>query len=174
MRSFKLFAISLITVTGLVMLNSCEADDTNSTGPGTGESTLTISHWGVDWSKGHAGSEGNEVPYDSGDGYTVSWCPVGDRVDGVFGLWYSPYMYPVKVMKLEATELSEVTSIDTTQWATTVCSIPLQNGEVWAAEARDGFVVFKVVSTLTDSAAIAQSHDWPVSVEYKYSATTEF
>jgi len=123
-----------------------------------------MSHWGVDWSKGLVGSEGNDV--NDADGETIGGCPNGSGTGS--GIWYRSRND--KIYRISGGELSGVTSIDTTKWDNDVCDTPLANGDLWAAQANDGFVVFKVVELPTDP----NDYQWKVKVQYKFSATTNF
>ncbi|KUO63427.1 hypothetical protein APF79_06560 [bacterium BRH_c32] len=154
----KMLFILFITFI-LFTFSTCNKDDI--TAPETGTKKLTVTHWGVDWSEGKVGSEGNEVAYEKSDGETVSWCAYGNSSGSAQGVWFRPYVDKLK--KLSVTDLNSVSLADTTNWLTDVCSSPLQNGDVWLAKCRDGYVVFKVTKQPDPNANF-----WPVEVEYKY------
>jgi hypothetical protein len=136
--------------------------------------TLRLTHWGVDWSEGVVGEANNVVDPEKNDGETIIWCPLGSGGGGWgTGIWFRARSE--KIMRLGPGDLSAITSIDTTRWATDVCSTPLRAGDIWATKALDGYIIFKVTEVATDSASIANgSDDWPAKVEYKYSTTTTF
>ena len=158
----NIITLSLFAFLLLAFLSSCNKDE-NPIAPDSIKS-LTMSHWGVDWSKGLVGSEGNDV--NDADGETIGWCPNGSGTGS--GIWYRSRID--KIYRISAGELSGVTSIDTTKWDNDVCDTPLANGDLWAAQANDGFVVFKVVELPTDP----NDHQWKVKVQYKFSASTTF
>ncbi|KAA0250420.1 MAG: hypothetical protein EDM75_12975, partial [Chlorobiota bacterium] len=63
----------------------------------------------------------------------------------------------------------------TTKWSNDVCATPLKPGDIWAAKANDGYVIFKITAVATDSASIANGPaTWPATVEYIHSPTINF
>ncbi|MBX3009443.1 MAG: hypothetical protein KF816_15590 [Melioribacteraceae bacterium] len=143
----------------LFVASSCNKDD--ATGPEDGIKKLTVTHWGVDWSEGKVGTQGNEVEWEKSDGETISWCAYGSSQSSGNGVWFRPYVDKLK--KLSTSDLSAASLADTTNWLTDVCSQPLQNGQIWMAKCRDGYVVFRVAKQPDINAQF-----WPVEVEYRY------
>jgi hypothetical protein len=127
-------------------------------------------HFGVDWSEGKASTE-TEIVINS-DGETVGWCPNGDGGGWGEGVWYRAVTE--NMYRVGPGNLSDVISVDTTKWSRDVCSTPLVNGDVWVAQAADGYVAFKVLDAPMDSAAIADNPFWSVEVEYKFSTVLGF
>ena len=152
----------------LVVFISC--DEETLTGPENGSDVLIINHSGVDWSEGIVGSE-TEYPEQS-DGETIAWCPTGVGGGWLTGIWYRSTKG--HIYRVGAGNLSDITNVDTTKWSDDLCDTPLVNGELWVTEALDGYVAFKVLDAPTDSASIADSPNWSVEVEYKFSTTVEF
>lgn len=151
---------AIFLIIPLLFIASLCKDD-NPTEPTNDQNTLTITHWGVDWSEGKAGAQDNEVSYEKSDGETVSWCAYGNSTGVSEGVWFRPYVDKLK--KLSVSDLNSVSLADTNNWSTDVCSTPLQNGQIWLAKCRDGYVAFKVTKQPDPN-----SNFWPVEVEYKY------
>lgn len=149
--------ISLIAV-AIVLLFSCKEE---STEPTIDIKKLTVTHWGVDWSEGKVGSQTLNLDYNVIDGETISWCAYGTNNSVSNGIWFRPYVDKLK--KISASDLNSASLSDTTNWSTDVCSTPLQNGDVWLAKCRDGYVVFRVTKQ-----PVATAEFWPIEVEYKY------
>ncbi|MFA7290315.1 MAG: hypothetical protein WC055_15680 [Melioribacteraceae bacterium] len=149
----------LLVSTFLLTFISCDKEDVTS--PENGINKLTVTHWGVDWSEGKVGADGNEVTYEKSDGETVGWCAYGNSSGSSQGVWFRPYVDKLK--RLSATDINSVSLADTANWSTDVCSSPLQNGQIWLAKCRDGYVVFKVTKQPDTNTQF-----WPVEVEYKY------
>ncbi|HRI45525.1 MAG: hypothetical protein KF721_01860 [Ignavibacteriaceae bacterium] len=164
-----LLVVILLAVS--IMYSSCKEDA--ATEPTSGAKTLTINHWGVDWSKGVVGTEGNHLP--DSDGGTIAWCEYGTTNN----FWMEMLMYrPVsgKLYKATTTDLAGLTSIDTTKFAVGLdCGVvKLKPGDIWASECMDGYVAFKVIEAPQDSASISADNNWSVKVEYKFSSTRNF
>ncbi|GAB1349472.1 hypothetical protein MASR1M107_16860 [Ignavibacteriales bacterium] len=163
------FAIAII----FVALNGCKKDDagTNPTTPTT--KTMTLAHFGVDFSEGKVGDPGTPLANEKIDGETIAWCPNGSGGGWMQGIWFRSR--DDKLYRIGPGDLATIKSIDTTKWSADVCGTALKNGDIWAAKALDGFVVFKVTAVATDSAGIANGPaTWPATIEYKFSTTTTF
>ncbi|MDP2302415.1 MAG: hypothetical protein Q8N03_08330 [Ignavibacteria bacterium] len=158
----KFFITGLLLTAISFAFFSCKDDAT--TEPTVTTKTITINHWGVDWSKGVVGTEGNDAP--EADGETINWCPNG--AGGGSGIYYRARTE--KLYRINTAALSSITTLDTTKWDDDVCDTPLTNGDLWAAKALDGFVVFKVLELPTDP----NDFNWKVKVEYKFSTTLTF
>ncbi len=165
--------IFVITLIVFVSFSGCKKDDagTNPTVPTA--KTMTLSHFGVDWSEGKAGNETTQIDNAKNDGETIAWCPNGNGGGWMTSLWYRSR--EDKIMKVGTGDLLSVTTIDTTKWSNDVCATPLRNGDIWAAKTLDGYVIFKVTAVAADSAGIANGPaTWPATVEYIYSPTVNF
>lgn len=154
----------LLIVVILMLVFGCKK---SSTEPESGIKSMTLSHWGVDFSEGKVGSQSANLDYTKSDGETVGWCAYGNSSSNPTGVWYRPYVDKLK--KLSVADISSVGTVDTTNWATDVCSTPLQKGEVWLAKCKDGFAAFLVKSTPDPNASF-----WTVDVEYVFSKTNKF
>ncbi len=163
----KLLLVLLALTLPLFFIACNDDDDDGGTDPKSGASTLTITHWGVDWSAGKAYKEGDQVDYNTIDGETISWCPFGDYVEGVTGVWYRAYVD--KIYKVGAGDVTTISAIDTTKWSTGVCGTPLVKGDIWAAKCRDGYVIFEVLENPDP-----ESQNWEAEVKYKFSKDLEF
>jgi len=163
----SIFTVALI----LFVISSCKSTD-DPTAPENSVKTLTMAHFGVDWSEGKAAASDGSVVINNPDGETIGWCPNGNGSGWGTGVWYRAFND--KVYRIGAGNLSDIASIDTSLWSNDVCATPLVNGDLWAAQCQDGYVVFKVLNAPMDSAAIANNPMWEVKVEYKYSAGTGF
>lgn len=164
----KSITLALTFLITLIIFISCDED--TLTGPENGSNILIINHNGVDWSEGIVGSE-TEYPEQS-DGETIAWCPNGGGGGWYSGIWYRSakgHIYSVGTGNL-----SDIINVDTTKWSNDICDTPLINGELWVTEALDGYVAFKVIDAPTDSSTIANSLNWGVEVEYKFSTTLGF
>lgn len=153
----KRLIIFLLCV-GVFFLISCKED---STEPTNEIRKITVTHWGVDWSEGKVGSQNLNLDYNLVDGETISWCAYGSSGSTNTGTWYRPYVDKLK--KINLSDLNSASLADTSNWSADVCSTPLQNGDVWMAKCRDGYVVFKVTKQPVVSADF-----WPVDVEYRF------
>lgn len=154
MKTLIIFWVSA----GIFFLISCKED---STEPTNEIKKITITHWGVDWSEGKVGSQNLNLDYNVVDGETVSWCAYGSMSTTNNGVWFRPYVDKLK--KINISDLNSASLADTTNWSTDVCSTPLQNGDLWLAKCRDGYVVFKVLKQPSVSVDF-----WPVEVEYRF------
>ena len=139
----------------------------NSTEPEGGVKSMTITHWGVDFSEGIVASQNNNLDYSVVDGETVGWCAYGNSNNSPTGVWYRPYVNNLK--KLTVSDINSVGTVDTTNWSTDVCSTPLHQGDIWLAKCRDGFVAFLVKSNPDPN-----SDFWSVDVQYVFSKTNKF
>lgn len=162
---FKSTALALAFLFTLALFISCDED--NSTEPTDNQSTLTMSHWGVDWSEGIVGGEGSELDYENSDGETIAWCPNGNGGGWETGVWYRTVTD--KMYKMGNGDLDDYSKIDESRWDDDVCDSSLNNGDVWGAECRDGYVIFKVKEQPDP-----KQQDWAVNVDYKFSETTQF
>lgn len=135
--------------------------------------TLTMNHWGVDWSAGQVGSMNNNLT--NPDGETIAWCEYGTSTNyyeqmityrPITGLMY----------KVTTTDLTTITSFDSTKLTTAInCGdAKLKPNDIWVSRCPDGYVAFKVIEAPQDSATIAADHDWKVKVQYKFSTSTSF
>ncbi|OGU54449.1 MAG: hypothetical protein A2V66_00745 [Ignavibacteria bacterium RBG_13_36_8] len=129
----------------------------------SGFARITITHSGIDWS---TGLTGDDVSYDQIDGETIGWCTIGTRIDGLEGIWYRPFNNHFYLHG--SGDLSQVQAVQQNMWAQDVCETPLQNGDIWVAECRDGYVKFKVISVGDPNG------EWTAEVEYQFSTTTSF
>ncbi len=165
--------IFVITLIVIVSFSGCKKDDagTNPTVPTT--KTMTLSHWGVDWSEGKAGDPNNQMDPNKIDGETIAWCPNGNGGGWMTGIWFRSR--EDKIMRVGTGDLLSVTTLDTTKWSNDVCGTALKPGDIWATKAIDGYVIFKVTAVATDSAGIANGPaTWPATVEYIHSTTINF
>ena len=163
----KYLMFLFITVISFSIFISC--DDT-STGPEVGTHILKIAHFGVDWSEGKAATETDVV--ENSDGETIGWCPNGHGGGWGQGVWYRSSVD--NIYRFGTGSLNDVKSVDTTKWSRDVCLTPLANGDIWVAEALDGYVAFKVIDAPMDSTEVADNPFWRVEVEYKFSTTLGF
>ncbi len=167
MKSYLKYSGLLIILFSFLTFNSCDEvdkvlnpdDNDNST-----VKTLTMTHGGIDWS---AGKTYPDISDSDSDGETIGWCEPGTPVQGINGIWYRANTS--KVYRVGNVDLSSVTEVNTNNWATDVCSTPLQQGDVWVAEAKDGYVKFKVLDPVNPDAEL-----WKVKVEYVFSTTNKF
>lgn len=171
MKSIIVFLFVAMIV--FVAFNGCKKDDatTNPTTPTT--KTMTLAHFGVDFSEGKVGDPATPLVNEKIDGETIAWCPNGSGGGWMTGIWYRSR--DDKIYRIGPGDLATITSIDTTKWSSNVCGTALKNGDIWAAKALDGYVVFKVTNVAADSASIANgAANWLATVEYKFSTTTKF
>ncbi|HPI37314.1 MAG TPA: hypothetical protein PK397_05145 [Ignavibacteriaceae bacterium] len=169
----KLFFLSLFILSLMVLFSSCKEDENPAGGDTENVKTLTMTHWGVDWSKGEVGSTSQFLT--EPDGETIAWCEYGTTNN----FWQEMIMYrPAtgKMYKLTSADLAGLTTLDTTMFQTSFdCGVAkLKPGDVWVSECIDGYVAFKVVEAPQDSASIAADQNWSVKVQYKFSTTTKF
>ncbi|MDA3862174.1 MAG: hypothetical protein PF445_13220 [Melioribacteraceae bacterium] len=150
----------------LTLFISCD----NPVEPDEGTQVLVITHLGVDWSEGIASTE--TVSVENQDGETIAWCPNGDGSGWGTAIWYRSIND--NIYKWGTGNLTEVVSVDTTLWDPNICDSPLKNGDIWIAEAADGYVAFKVLDAPTDSAGVANRPFWNVEVEFVFSTTIGF
>lgn len=164
----SLFMVAIVFFT----FNGCKSDDspTNPATPST--KTMIMGHFGVDFSEGKVGDPENAIPNDKIDGETIAWCPNGSGGGWMTGIWFRSR--DDKLYRIGPGDLATITAIDTTKWSADVCATALKPGDIWAAKALDGYVVFKVTAVATDSAGVANAANWPATVEYKFSTTTKF
>lgn len=168
----KKIILIIAALTLLLILSNCQKTDDNLVGPDSGVQTLTMVHFGVDWSEGKAASSDGSVVINNPDGETIGWCPNGNGGGWGIGVWYRAFND--KVYRIGPGNLSDVASIDTSLWSNDVCATPLANGDLWAAQCQDGYVAFKVINAPADSATIANDPMWSVEVEYVFSASIDF
>ena len=147
-----------------------ENSPTNPATPTT--KTMTMAHFGVDFSEGKAGDVATVIPNDKIDGETIAWCPNGSGGGWMTGIWFRSRQD--KIYRIGPGDLASITAIDTTKWSANVCATALKTGDIWAAKALDGYVIFKVTTVASDSAGVANAANWPATVEYKFSTTTKF
>ncbi len=163
-------AVSILIIL-IFVISACKED--NPTEPvANNVKSLTIAHFGVDWSEGKVSSmDGTETAPDP-DGETIGWCPSGNGGGWGTGVWYRPFND--KQYKTTIANLSDVQKVDTTLWDDDVCDSPLKNGDIWVAQCKDGYVSFKVIDAPMDSVALANNPMWEVKVEYVFSQSGEF
>lgn len=167
----KLTVIFMSLLFAVVVIISCKDD--NPAEPAEEQvKTLTMAHFGVDWSEGKVASTDGTVILDKPDGETIGWCPNGNGGGWGTGVWYRAFND--KIYRIGTGDLNNVTKADTTLWNNDVCDTPLINGDVWVAQCQDGYVAFKVIDAPMDSIALANNPMWEVKVEYKYSISTNF
>jgi len=164
LKSLRFLTVILFSLTLFI---SCEDAITD---PDQGTNFLTMTHFGVDWSEGKASTETDFV--DDPDGETIAWCPNGDGSGWGTGIWTRSAKN--HIYKWGTGDVTEVVAVDTTLWDPNICDSPLKNGEIWIAEAMDGYVAFKVLDAPTDSAEVANRPLWSVEVEYIFSTTLGF
>lgn len=165
-KHFLFVAILILSVA----LFSCDKKEENPVDPALGTKTITIQHFGVDFSAGLTGGEITDI--NGFDGETIAWCPNGNQGGWGIGIWWRPTTE--KMYRVGAGNLTDITSVDTTRWSNDVCATPLVNGDLWVTQSTDGYVVFKVLDVATDSASIANDPLWSAKVEYKYSSSINF
>lgn len=155
-----------------------EKEDENITGNQGTIKSLTINHFGVDWSLGK--TDDFTDPAFVTDGDVIAWCEY--NTSGNFygkGVWYrnegggnveNYYLAGSNI------DLSTIAKVDTAKFRTVSdCVVAqLKNGDVWVCKVTDGFVKFKVVLAPMDSAQVAADPNWPVKVDYQFSKTTSF
>lgn len=168
MKQTIIILLSVVFIAALFY--SCKKDENPVEGVTDGIKTITINHFGVDWSQGKVGTTGTHV--DNADGETIGWCPNGMGGGYGTGIWYRATSG--KLYRISTAEVTSITTLDTTKWDNDICDTPLKNGDLWATQANDGFVVFKVVQVAMDSASIANDPLWSATVQYKFSTTTKF
>jgi len=163
-------SLSFLTVIlfSLTLFISCE----NSTEPEDGPQVLKMTAIGVDWSEGIAATADGSVRVDNSDGETVAWCPNGEGGRYGNGIWYRSGKN--HIYKWGTGDITEVVAVDTTLWDPNICDSPLKNGDIWVAEAEDGYVAFQVLNVATDSLTIVNDPMYPVEVEYVFSTTLGF
>ncbi len=157
----KVLVLFTAAIIFMVLFTSCKDKD-NPVDPG-GLKTMTINHWGVDWSKGTVGGIDGDV--DDADGETIGWCPNGSG--GGSGVWYRAHSE--KYYFVGTGSIDDISSINTTMWDNDICDKPLKKDDIWATEVNDGYVVFKVLEDPNP-----EDHNWSVKVQYKYSTSTNF
>lgn len=155
---YSKYLILLLIPMLVFFISSCELEEDNGD-----TSTLTISHWGVDWSEGLT----EDVDWEYSDGETIGWCEPGQRINEITGIWYRSYNN--KVYRYGAGDLSQVQAVEQNRWQSDVCSTPLANGDIWVAQCQDGYVKFKVID-----AGDYNSDGWQVQVEYQFTADGNF
>ncbi len=161
--------ILLIATITILSTFSCE-DENNPADSSNDIKEITMNHFGIDWSKGQTGDQ--ITNYEDTDGETIAWCPTGNGGGWMQGVWYRAASG--KVYKINTSDFSTISIIDTNLWAADLCSTPLSPGSIWAAKANDGFVIFKVLTVPTDSIAISADPLWSAKVQYKFSSTINF
>lgn len=166
--------ILLLTIFALFIIIACDKDD-SSNNP-NGNNIMIIDHSGIDWSNGLLGSSNN--PDFDQDGDIIVWCP-SQGGQWMEAIWYRNFLQGdnQKLYKAGANiDFASVTTADETRFQNNPgCGVGLLvNGDVYVAKVKDGYVKFKVLDAPTDSTAIANSNNWPVKVEYKFSATANF
>lgn len=175
MKIFTSIIVSVLFIIPSFIFYSCEDNNSITDPPANNIKTLTMTHFGVDWSEGKAGSMDNQIPYEKIDGETIAWCEYGTGTNYYEQLIaYRSSMD--KMYKVNSTDLNSTTSIDTSKWNSNLdCNnVKLKPGDIWVTEGRDGYVVFKVLEAAQDSASIAADHEWKVKVQYKFSQSLTF
>lgn len=174
MKMQLIFLYAFIFIVSVSII-SCGDNDNNPTVPTTSVKTLTMNHWGVDFSEGKVGSMNNYLDPGKVDGETISWCEYATG-NNIYGALLAFRPSSAKMYKVTAADLAGVTAIDTSKWNQGIdCgTVKLKPGEIWVIKAADGYVAFKVITAPQDSASIAASPDWDVKVDYKFSSTLKF
>ena len=171
-----LIRVLVIAIGVTFMFSSCKKDESNPTTAATGAKTLTMNHWGVDFSEGVTGSAANYLDQNKVDGDVINWCEYSTTGTNYYDLLLAFRPASGKMYKVTATDLSGVTTIDTTKWNINIdCgTVKLIPNDIWVIKAMDGYVAFKVLAAAQDSAAISANFENEVKVEYKYSASIKF
>ncbi len=167
----KLITFSFAAFFTIILLFGCDKDNPSEP-QADGVKSMTMVHFGVDFSEGKAATSDGSVVIDTPDGETIGWCPTGNGGGWGTGVWYRPISG--KQYKTTARELGDVTKADTTLWDNDLLDSPLRNGDIWVSQCQDGFVAFKVIDAPMDSAAVANNPMWEVKVQYKFSTSINF
>ncbi len=69
-----LIRVFVVAIGVTLIFSSCKKDESNPTNTTTGAKTLTMNHWGVDFSEGVAGSAANYLDQAKVDGDVINWC----------------------------------------------------------------------------------------------------
>lgn len=173
------FARYLFSALLIAALSACGGSDDSPSPTSPTASSMTMTHWGVDFSAGYSPSDVNDTPIDwaDQDGYTVTWSDTGYVTGEAYGsgIWFSnsgnvtdPAGLVVYIEDLGDVALSSVTSVPG-NWHSVADPMPaLQVDHVYVVKTQDGYAKFKVQSM--DTAAM----DWPVTVTYQFSSSTSF
>ena len=171
-----LIRVFVIAIGVTFLFSSCKKEDSNPTTAATGAKTMTMNHWGVDFSEGVTGSAANYLDQNKVDGDVINWCEYSTGGTNYYGLLLAFRPNSNKMYKVTSSDLAGVTTIDTSKWNSNVdCgSVKLVPNDIWVIKAVDGYVAFKVLEAAQDSATIAANFENEVKVEYKFSSTLNF
>ncbi len=166
----KLLSVTLFII-AFIGLQGCNitSDSTNS----SSTKTVTLHHFGFDFSTGETAATGATITTSDGD--TIGWSPTYAYISGEAsnsGVWFRPSEQDpnsavIYVKDMGDVELSGITQVFDNWPASTAAIAALVTGHVYVAKLPDGYVKFKVTE-------IVGGVTWEVKVEYVYSATASF
>lgn len=170
-----LIRVFVIAIGVTFLFSSCKKDESNPTSA-TGAKTMTMNHWGVDFSEGVTGSAANYLDQNKVDGDVINWCEYSTGGTNYYDLLLAFRPSSGKMYKVTGNDLAGVTTIDTSKWNINVdCgSVKLVPNDIWVIKAMDGYVAFKVLEAAQDSLSISANFENEVKVEYKFSSTLKF